>query len=127
MKDEPGDISQKLNRLLMQYRLTPHSTTHTNPAELMFGRQFRSRLDIMKYDLQTDMNERSPCELSNNKFAVGDPAKFRVYPEIEFTPQPIDIPACCTEKSKHVEELIHQYFEGLVKDIQTVDSVISYN
>jgi hypothetical protein len=34
---------------------------------------------------------------------------------------------CYTEKSKHVEELIHQYFEGLVKDIQTVDSVISYN
>jgi hypothetical protein len=32
-----------------------------------------------------------------------------------------------TEKSKHVEELIHQYFEGLVKDIQTVDSVISNN
>jgi hypothetical protein len=34
---------------------------------------------------------------------------------------------CLTEKSKHVEELIHQYFEGLVKDIQTVDSVISDN
>jgi hypothetical protein len=32
-----------------------------------------------------------------------------------------------TEKSEHVEELIHQYYEGLVKDIQTVDSVISYN
>jgi hypothetical protein len=34
---------------------------------------------------------------------------------------------CYTEKSKHVEGLIHQYFEGLVKDIQTVDSVISDN
>jgi hypothetical protein len=38
-----------------------------------------------------------------------------------------DFSVLFTEKSKHVEGLIHQYFEGLVKDIQTVDSVISYN
>jgi hypothetical protein len=68
MKDEPGDISQKLNRLLM----TPHSTTHISPAELMFETKIKSRLDIMKYDLHTHMNERLPCEITNNKFSVGD-------------------------------------------------------
>jgi hypothetical protein len=50
----------------MQYRATPHSKNHISPAELMFGRQ-------------TDMNDSSPCEIPNNKFSVGDPAKFRVY------------------------------------------------
>jgi hypothetical protein len=65
----------------MQYRATPHSTTHISPAEIMFGRQIRSQLDIMKYNLQTDMNERSSCEMPNNKFAVGDPVQFRVYAE----------------------------------------------
>jgi hypothetical protein len=30
-----------------------------------------------------------------------------------------------TEKNKHVEGLFHQYFEGLVKDIQIVVSVVS--
>jgi hypothetical protein len=63
----------------MQYRVTPHSTTHISPAELMFGRQIRSRLYIMKYDLKTDMNEHSSCEMPNNKFAVGHPVQFRVY------------------------------------------------
>jgi hypothetical protein len=76
MSLEPGDRSQKLNRLL--YRVTPHSTTHISPAELMFGKQIQIRLDIMKYDLQTDMNERSPCKRPNNKFAVGDPVQFRI-------------------------------------------------
>jgi hypothetical protein len=32
-----------------------------------------------------------------------------------------------TEKNKHVEGLLHQYFEGLVKDIQIVVSVFSDN
>jgi hypothetical protein len=50
---------------LVQHRVTPHSTTHFNPAELMFRRQIRSQLDITQYDLQTDMNERSPCEMLN--------------------------------------------------------------
>jgi hypothetical protein len=31
------------------------------------------------------------------------------------------------EKNKHVEGLFHQYFEGLVKDIQIVVSVVSDN
>jgi hypothetical protein len=33
----------------------------------------------MKYDLQTEMNECLPCEMPNNKFAVGDPVQFWVY------------------------------------------------
>jgi hypothetical protein len=32
-----------------------------------------------------------------------------------------------TEKNNHVEGLSHQYFEGLVKDIQIVVSVVSEN
>jgi hypothetical protein len=32
-----------------------------------------------------------------------------------------------TEKNKHVEELFHQYFEGLVKDIQLIVSVVCDN
>jgi hypothetical protein len=34
---------------------------------------------------------------------------------------------CYTEKNKHDEGLFHQYFEGLVKDIQIVVSVVSDN
>jgi hypothetical protein len=57
----------------MQYRVTSHSTTHISPAGLMFGRQIRSRLDIMKYDSRTDMNERSPdvrCQTTNLQLVI---------------------------------------------------------
>ena len=43
-----GTLEQRLSRLLFMYRLTPHSTTGRSPAELMLGRQPRSRLDLLK-------------------------------------------------------------------------------
>ena len=36
-----------LDRFLFNYRLTPHTTTGVSPAELMFGRRLRSRLDLL--------------------------------------------------------------------------------
>jgi len=35
-----------LSRFLLKYRLTPHTTTGCSPAELLLGRQPRSRLDL---------------------------------------------------------------------------------
>ena len=37
-----------IDRFLFNYRLTPHSTTGVSPAELMFGRRLRSRLDLLQ-------------------------------------------------------------------------------
>ena len=34
----------ELNKMLQQYRATPHPTTGQAPAELLFGRKFRTRL-----------------------------------------------------------------------------------
>jgi hypothetical protein len=80
MATEPGDISLKLSRFLMQYRITPHTTTKRSPAELMFGRNIRSRLDIMRSDLQQEMSlnnytppSRSPC------FTPGQSVQIRFY------------------------------------------------
>ena len=36
-----------MDRFLLNYRLTPHSTTGVSLAELMFGRRLRSRLDLL--------------------------------------------------------------------------------
>jgi transposase InsO family protein len=44
MENEPSDITLKLNRFLMQYRITSHTTTKRSPAEFMFGRKICSRL-----------------------------------------------------------------------------------
>lgn len=39
---------KKLSNVLLQYRKTPHSSTGVSPAYMMFGRDIRSRLDILR-------------------------------------------------------------------------------
>jgi transposase InsO family protein len=56
MSNEPGDINIKLNWFLMQYRITPHTTTKRSPSELMFGRNIRSRLNIMRSNVQQEVH-----------------------------------------------------------------------
>ena len=47
-KTSLGSIQTRLATTLMAYRLTPQSTTGVSPAELLLGRQPRSRLDLLK-------------------------------------------------------------------------------
>ncbi|XP_031355108.1 uncharacterized protein K02A2.6-like [Photinus pyralis] len=79
MADEPGDLDLKLDRLLIQYRKAPNSTTGQSPAELMFGRQIRTKLDLMKRDLTTEMNENSSNEPVSREFVSGDKVQIRSY------------------------------------------------
>ena len=43
-----GDVETKLNRMLFKYRVMPHSTTGSSPAELMFNRQLRSPFHLLQ-------------------------------------------------------------------------------
>ena len=43
-----GDVETKLNRMLFKYRVMPHSTTGSSPAELMFNRQLRSPFSLLQ-------------------------------------------------------------------------------
>ena len=40
-----------VTRFLFHYSTTPHATTGQSPAELMLGRQLRTRLDLFKLDI----------------------------------------------------------------------------
>jgi hypothetical protein len=48
MKMEEGDVNAKLAKFLLAYRNTPHSTTNESPAQLLFKRDLRTRLDLIK-------------------------------------------------------------------------------
>ena len=48
LKKSKEPLQQTLDRFLFNYRLTPHSTTGVAPAELMFGRRPRTRLDLLR-------------------------------------------------------------------------------
>lgn len=42
-----NNVQEKLQKVLFHYRLTPHTSTGKAPAELMFNRHVRSRLDLL--------------------------------------------------------------------------------
>ncbi|BHF63743.1 hypothetical protein SprV_0200673700 [Sparganum proliferum] len=46
-KQTEADLATKLSRLLFSYRITPNDSTGASPAELMFKRQLRTRLDLL--------------------------------------------------------------------------------
>nr|VZI28263.1 unnamed protein product [Spirometra erinaceieuropaei] len=59
------DLATKLSRFLFSYRITPNDSTGASPAELMFKRQLRTRLDLLNPSTQdrviakqTKMKER---------------------------------------------------------------------
>ena len=43
-----GSIRSQIANVLLAYRTTPHSTTGSTPASLLFGRNPRTRLDLLK-------------------------------------------------------------------------------
>jgi len=48
MKSECTSIDLELAKLLLQYRKMPHSILNAYPSFLMFGREIRSKLDLIK-------------------------------------------------------------------------------
>lgn len=51
-KQSSGSIHDKIARVLFQYHTTPHRTTGITPAELLLGRKLRSRLDLLKPNIE---------------------------------------------------------------------------
>ena len=55
---EGESVEDKLARFLLNYRITPHSTTGVSPAELLMGRKLRTRFDLWLPDLQMSVEKK---------------------------------------------------------------------
>ena len=57
-----------VSKFLLKYRITPHATTSKSPAELTFGRQIKTTLDLLH---PTEIKQKLPTQkdqLTPNKF-----------------------------------------------------------
>jgi hypothetical protein len=58
----------------------PHTTTKRSPAELMFGRKIRSRLKIMRSNIQQEMNLNDfETPKKTNSYVPEQPVQIRFY------------------------------------------------
>ena len=57
-KQQGVDKHQRLARFLLNYRCSPQSTTGCAPAELLFGRNIRSRLDLVRPSLENEVHAK---------------------------------------------------------------------
>ena len=70
-KQTEGTLEQRLSRLLFMHRLTPHTTMGRSPAELMLGRQPRSRLDLLKPNITEKVEQKQfNQKLTHDKSSV---------------------------------------------------------
>ena len=61
-KETNGTVDTHVSRFLSQYRTTLHSTTGITPAEMLLGRQPRTRLDS---DLSSKVQQRQQAQKSH--------------------------------------------------------------
>ena len=61
-----GSMVSRVARLLSRYRVTPQSTTGRSPAELMFGRKLRTRLDLLRPDLSSRVRQQQAIQKQNH-------------------------------------------------------------
>ncbi|XP_046686820.1 uncharacterized protein LOC124372462 [Homalodisca vitripennis] len=52
------DVNIALSRILFDYRNAVHATTNETPAKLMFNRQLRTRLDLLRPNLSMTVSKR---------------------------------------------------------------------
>ena len=69
----------RLHRFLLQYRITPQSTTGKSPAELLNQRRLKTKLDLLHPNLQGKVQEQLSQMKRNHeklaaerRFVVGD-------------------------------------------------------
>ena len=74
-KDDCVSLSLHLNNFLLTYRTTQHSTTGCTPASLFLGRPLRTRLDLLKPDLEQRVCKKQAEQVSHHDHH----AKYRTF------------------------------------------------
>ena len=79
MKTATGDIQITLCKFLMHYRSSPHAVTGKTPAEVLFSRNIRTRLDLLHPTPDDRTDKGATDELKTRQLKVGDLVWSRNY------------------------------------------------
>ncbi|XP_068671438.1 uncharacterized protein [Montipora foliosa] len=86
MHESSKPVKEKLAKFLIAYRNTPHFTTGASPAQLLLGRPLRTRLDLVKPNLNRKMvnqqhqqSIRAANEKGRQRCQLGDSVMSRDY------------------------------------------------
>lgn len=91
-KQQNGTIQTKLDRFLFSYRVTPSESTGKSPAELMFGRSLRTRLNLLFPNPRARVEQQQQRTISSEEtrrdilFRENDPVYTRLPHETCWTP-----------------------------------------
>ena len=58
MKKMEGPLLERIQRFLLQYRITPQTTTGQSPAELLMGRKLRTIFDLLLPELSKKIHDK---------------------------------------------------------------------
>ena len=79
-------MKSRIAKVLFAYRNTPHCTTGNSPAKLLLGRQFRTRLDLLRPNMAEHVEKKQWTQkLSHDKsvqsrtFSQGQSVLIRIY------------------------------------------------
>ena len=76
LKVKKGTIANRLAHVLFYNHITPNSTRELSPAELLQGRRLRSRLDLVKPDIQARIERKQyhhpTSKATGQSFSSGD-------------------------------------------------------
>ena len=78
LKIKEGSIYDRMSHVLFYNDITPQTTTGLSPAELLQNRHLRSRLDLVRPDLEALCIEKAVCSTvalhsRSRSFSVSDP------------------------------------------------------
>ena len=76
-------LRHRLDEFLFRYRITPHGTTGEKPCVLMLNRSLRTRLDLIRPSLRSDVMTQQAKSRKHKylmrKFQQGDPVMMKDY------------------------------------------------
>ena len=78
-KEKSGNMTSRLSKVLLAYRMTPQSTTGNSPADMLLGRRPRTHPDLLKPNTaekvgrrQQEQKIRHDKRARSRSFSVGD-------------------------------------------------------